>query len=204
MMAAAFTHQNRQPLNSELDSELALRCRSGDKEAFGQIYARHESAIFRYAYYLTGNREDAADIKQETFLRAYHAIATYRAEAGLRTWLLKICVNLCRDRARSWSHRQIIYHEAPENLAGVVQANSPQQALEHAHLVQTILRALKGLSPAQREIVVLHTIENLDYPEIGRILGCAATTAKMRVFRARKCLKDRVFSLMKEGDYNEI
>lgn len=199
MTAAALAHQKIQPL----DSELALRCRDGDKEAFGQIYARYEDAIFRYAYYLTGNREDAADIKQETFLRAYRAIATFREEAGLLTWLLKICVNLCRDRVRSWSHRQIVYRETPENLIGIAAADNPQQALEHAHLIQTILRALKGLSPAQREIVVLHTVENLDYPEIGRILGCAATTAKMRGFRAHKCLKDRVFSLLKGDNYDE-
>ena len=199
MMATARPYQNIWPL----DSELALRCRNGDGEAFEQIYVRHEGAVFRYAYYLTGNREDAADIKQETFLRAYRAIPAFRAEADLRTWLLKICVNLCRDRARSWSHRRITYHEAPENLISIVQANSPQQALEHAHLIQMILRALRGLTPAQREIIVLHTIENLDYPEIGRILGCAATTAKMRVFRARKCLKDRVFSLLEGNDCNE-
>jgi RNA polymerase sigma-70 factor (ECF subfamily) len=199
MTAAALTNQKMQTL----DSELAMRCRNGDKKAFGQIYARYEGAIFRYAFYLTGNREDAADIKQETFLRAYHAIATFRAEASLQTWLLKICVNLCRDRVRSWSHRQIVYRETPENLVGIAEADNPQQALEHAHLIQTILRALKGLSPAQREIVALHTIEEFDYPEIGRILGCTATTAKMRVFRARKCLKDRVFSLLKGDDYDE-
>lgn len=203
MTATALITHNLH-LTHPLDSELALRCRQGDKEAFGQLYARHEAAIFRYAFYLTGNRDDAADIKQETFLRAYQAIAAFRAEASLRTWLLKICVNLCRDRVRSWSHRQLVYCETPEHFVGFVAANDPQRALEDAHIIQTILRALKGLSPAQREVVVLHTIEGLDYPEIGRISGCSATTAKMRVFRARKCLKDRVFSMLQEGVCDEI
>ena len=182
-----------------LDSELALQCRAGDKEAFGEIYARYESAIFRYAYYLTGNREDAADIKQETFLRGYHAIAAFRAESSLLTWLLKICVNLCRDRARSWSHRQIVYEQPPENLACGAGASDPQMVLENAFVLETILRALNGLSPSQREVVVLHTVEHLDYTEVGRILGCSAATAKMRFFRARQCLKDRVFSMLQGG-----
>ena len=203
MTATALIADSARPMPT-LDSELALQCRSGNKKAFGELYARYGGVVFRYAYYLTGNRDDAADIKQETFLRAYRAIATFRADASIQTWLLKICVNLCRDRVRSWAHRRIVYHETPENLVCMVKANDPQQALERADLLHTILRALNGLSPAQREVVALRAIENLDYPEIGRILGCSATTAKMRVFRAQKCLKDRVFSMLQGDSSNEI
>src|SRR5438874_2045889 len=82
------------------DARLIAECRSGDVEAFGQIYLKHERAIFRHALYLLGQHEDADDVKQETFLRAYRTLATFRNDHNIRTWLYKICSNLCCDLLR--------------------------------------------------------------------------------------------------------
>src|SRR5438045_2006827 len=82
------------------EAQLLARCRTGDLEAFGQIYALYEGQIFRHAFYLVGHQEDADDIKQDTFLRAHRALPSFRSESSLLTWLLKICSNLCYDRLR--------------------------------------------------------------------------------------------------------
>lgn len=179
------------------EEQLAARCRDGDLAAFHHLYARYEQNVFRYAYYLLGHREDAADIKQETFVKAWQAIGSFRGKASLLTWLLKICVNLCRDRLRSAESRTLFYERAKqEALTQDTNAIDPHAAAERSETVETIRRALQGLSPAQREILILHEIEGLDYREIARALGCTAGSAKMRLFRARHCLKDRVMAMM--------
>src|ERR1041385_3070379 len=83
------------------EAQLAERCRQGDLDAFGQVYMLYEGSVYRYAYYLLGHSEDAADVKQETFIKAYQAIGSFRGDSSLLTWLIRICVNLCRDRLRS-------------------------------------------------------------------------------------------------------
>jgi RNA polymerase sigma-70 factor (ECF subfamily) len=179
------------------EDQLTERCRQGDLDAFGQVYARYEQNVFRYAYFLLGHSEDAADVKQETFLKAYQSISLFRGDASLLTWLLKICINLCRDRLRSRETRSLAFERIKHDfLTGDMGGVDPHTAAERSQTVRTILRALQGLSPAQREIIILREIEGLEYWEIAGALGCSAGTAKMRIFRARHCLKERVVSLL--------
>src|SRR5438034_8950251 len=91
------------------EDQLVARCRSGDLDAFGQIYSKYERQVYRYAYHLLSNRDDADDVKQETFVKAFQAMQGFRSEASLQTWLLKICGNLCRDRIKSWDRRNVQY-----------------------------------------------------------------------------------------------
>src|SRR5262245_31433970 len=100
----------------ESDAQLIADCRVGDPEAFGRIYAQYERAVFRHALYLLGQREDADDVKQETFLRAYRTIGSFRSHCALQTWLFKICSNLCYDLLRRRQRRPQISLD-PEKLA---------------------------------------------------------------------------------------
>lgn len=181
------------------EEELVARCRAGELEAFSIVYARYSPQVYRYAYHLMGHREDADDIKQETFLRAHQAIGSFRSEASLQTWLLRICGNLCRDRIKSWERRKISYDDriSGDGPHRDTQALDPQQIVERAETTEIILKALHGMPAPQREVVVLHDIEGLGYPEIARILGCSNASAKLRVFRARRYLKERVTALLK-------
>jgi RNA polymerase sigma-70 factor (ECF subfamily) len=180
------------------EEELVTRCRTGDLEAFSLVYARYAPQVYRYAYHLLGHREDADDIKQETFLRAHQAIAGFRSEASLQTWLLRICGNLCRDRIKSWERRKVCYDDriSGEGPHRDTHALDPQEVVERAETKAIILRALHGMPAAQREVLVLHDIEGLGYPEIAHILGCSSASAKLRVFRARRYLKERVNALL--------
>ena len=180
------------------EDQLVTRCRAGDQEAFALVYAQYERQVFRYAYHLLGHRDDADDIKQETFVKAYQAISSFRSESSLQTWLLKICGNLCRDRIKSWDRRKVTYDSTlREDALGCTSiAEDPLSIVQRTQMTETIFKALRGLPPAQREIIVLHEIEDLSYEEIAGILGCSRTSVKLRLFRARRSLKERVASLM--------
>ena len=84
---AATMKQTEKTLDRLGEAALLAKCRDGDLEAFGKLYACHERAVFRYAYHLLGHKEDADDLKQETFLRAYGAIEQFRGDSGIQTWL---------------------------------------------------------------------------------------------------------------------
>ena len=181
------------------EDKLVARCRAGDLDAFGEVYALYERQVFRYAYHLLGHREDADDIKQETFVKAYQAIGRFRNDASLQTWLLKICGNLCRDRMKSWERRNVHYDAGlhAEEWHDESRRADPHVQAERAQTTEIVLCALRGLPAPQREIIVLHDLEELSYQEISAILGCSAVSAKLRVFRARRMLKERVQILQK-------
>jgi len=182
------------------EDQLVARCRAGDVEAFGQVYAQYERQVFRYAYHLVGHREDADDIKQETFLRAYQALPHFKGECSMLCWLLRICGNLCRDRLKSRRRH-------PESLAdpqttqdlwpGDARAQAdPHTLLEQRQARETLRRALAAMPPAHREILVLREIEELPYDEIAEVLGCSLASVKLRLFRARRLLRQRLTALI--------
>lgn len=180
------------------EEELVARCRAGDVTAFGEIYARYEQAIFRFAYRMLGNREDANDIRQETFLRAYRAMPAFRGDCSLQTWLFRVCANLCRSHARSRS-----YHESYCRWAAAEgspeshrERADPAALVDRSHTTAIIRQALRSLPPAQRELIVWREYEELSCEQIAGILGCAPATVRVKLFRARRRLKERVESLL--------
>jgi RNA polymerase sigma-70 factor (ECF subfamily) len=180
------------------EDQLVTRCRAGDLDAFSQVYDRYERQVFRYAYHILGHRDDADDVKQETFVKAYQAIGSFRSESSLQTWLLRICGNLCRDRIKSWDRRKVTYDSTLRDdvLGSSDIEDSPQAIVERKEMTAIIFKALSGMPAAQREIIVLHEVEDLSYEEIAAVLGVSRTSIKLRLFRARRNLKDRVASLM--------
>lgn len=139
-----------------------------------------------------GNREDADDIKQETFLRAFQAIGSFRNESSLLTWLLKICANLCRDRIRSWDRRNVLYHSDLGDKALPLrrETSDPAILIERTERMDTLHRSLGELPAVQREILLLHCVYDYRYDEIAEMLGCTRTGVKMRLFRARRALRE--------------
>jgi RNA polymerase sigma-70 factor (ECF subfamily) len=180
------------------EDQLVTRCRAGDLEAFSQVYDRYERYVYRYAYQILGNRDDADDVKQETFVKAYQAIGSFRSESSLQTWLLRICGNLCRDRIKSWDRRKVTYDSTLRDdvLGSTPEDESPQAIVERKQITEIIFKALKGMPAAQREIIVLHEIQDMSYEEIAQVIGCSRTSVKLRLFRARRSLKERVTSLL--------
>lgn len=191
--------------SSEPMTDLAARCRAGDLGSFEQVYAQHERQVFRYAYHLLGSREDADDIKQETFVRAYQALtggAGYKGEGSLTAWLLKICGNLCRDRLKS--RRRHPETALDPNTAetwwmDTDTRSNPHDAMEQKQARDLLYGALRSLPEAHRDILVLRELEELRYEEIASVLGCSLASVKLRLFRARRLLKTKLSALMDDG-----
>ncbi len=183
------------------ERELVARCRAGDIDAYSHVYACYERQVFRYAYHLLGHREDADDIKQETFLRAYKAIHGFRCEATLQTWLLKICGNLCRDRLRSWERRNVDYHAQEDmEVEQTALRDDPYQIVARSQTGELIFTALRNMPAPQREVIVLYDIEGLSYAEMAVVLDCSPVSIKMRVFRAHRALRERIGALQEPAE----
>jgi RNA polymerase sigma-70 factor, ECF subfamily len=182
------------------DQELVARCREGDPVAFGMIYQRHERAVYRFAYHMLGDPDEADDIKQDTFVKAFRTIPGFRGDCSLLTWLLKVTGNLCRDKRKSQARRgeTAILPELEATLCDTSERGSdPARQAERRFMRSAVHRVLGGLPEAQRELIVLRDLEGLSYQEIADVLGCSVASVKLRLFRARRSFKDRMESLLK-------
>jgi RNA polymerase sigma-70 factor (ECF subfamily) len=150
---------------------------------------RHDREIMRFLLRMTHDREDALDLFQETFLRAYRAYPGLDSEAGLRPWLFKIAANLCRNRVRDRArHSRVI---APEADAEVSDALAPQHGNHTApDGALDMRRAIAGLPGKQGQAFVMRKIVGLEYAEIGAALGCSEESARAGVYQALRKLKE--------------
>jgi|SRR5579871_1773032 len=186
--------------------DLAARAQAGDKDALRQIYALYQEDVYRLAYRLLVNREDAADVRQETFLCAFQALGRFRGDCSLKTWLLTICTNQCRSLLTSKRQRKEVGLDSriEDQMQSVEETQEPlAMALrsETAHLVRI---ALGSLPISERELIILREYEELEYEEIARITGCTPSTVGVKLFRARRRLCERIESLLNSGRTDDV
>ena len=187
----------------ELDSDVALvrRAREGDYNAFEALFERHRALVYRFAYQMTSRRDDAEDVVQEAFVRAYQNLHRYRDEAKFTTWLLRIVTNLCTDQARMSQRRTSLEQQEAKGALDWMTIGDPYdpvQGLEEDRRKIALRKALNALPAHHRSVIVLRDIEEREYPEIASILGCTVGGAKLRVLRARRALRDRIAPLIGE------
>ncbi len=188
-------------LDHDSDEALVARARAGEFAAFEQLFERHRLLVYRYAYQMAPRRDDAEDIVQEVFVRAYQNLHRYRDEAKFTTWLLRIATNHGTDRVRMNQRRQSLeQQEAGGALTWMTvgSEDDPVANLEADRRVHALRRALAALPIHHRNAIILRDIEERDYPDIAEILGCTVGGAKLRVLRARRALRDRVAPLLGE------
>lgn len=189
----------------ELDTDAALvrRARDGEFSAFEELFDRYRTLVFRFTYQMVPRRDDAEDIVQEAFVRAYQNLDKYRDEAKFTTWLLRIVTNLCTDQARMSNRRVALEQQEAKGALGWMtegEWEDPVQNLENDRRKHALRRALAALPAHHRSVIVLRDIEEREYTDIAAILGCTIGGAKLRVLRARRALKDRIAPLL--GDEN--
>ena len=187
----------------DLNSDAALvgRARKGELGAFEELFQRHRLLVYRFAYQMTGRRDDAEDIVQESFVRAYQNLHRYRDEAKYTTWLLRIVTNLCTDHARTTQRRHTLeQQEASGALDWMTEGSTddPVQELEAERRKCALRKALMAMPSHHRTAIVLRDLEEKDYEEIAGIFGCSVGGAKLRVLRARRALRDRIAPLIGE------
>lgn len=186
---------------ADTDEALVRRARKGDYSAFETLYERHRTLVYRFAYQMIPRRDDAEDITQEAFVRAYQSLNRYRDEAKFTTWLLRIVTNLCTDRSRMHQRRtNLETQESGGALTWMTVGNTddPIENLEHERRKQALRTALESLPVHHRTAVVLRDIEEREYSEIAEVFGCSVGGAKLRVLRARRALRDRIAPLLGE------
>jgi RNA polymerase sigma-70 factor (ECF subfamily) len=200
-VSAAGTVESSISAHASLDSDIALveRARDGDFGAFERLFERHRSLVFRFAYQMTHRIDDAEDLVQDAFVRAYRNLHRYRDEAKFTTWLLRILTNLSTDRARMVRRRMLLeQQEAGGALDWMTGGDKedPISNLEDDRRQIALERALAALPQHHRTMIVLRDIEEREYGEIAAIIGCTVGGAKLRVLRARRALRERVAPLL--------
>jgi RNA polymerase sigma-70 factor (ECF subfamily) len=186
-------------VNEDLD--LVLRSKKGEISAFGELVERYQSLVINFCYKMLGNREDAEDIAQETFLRAFAAIGRFQPRAKFSTWLLTIAKNLALNLIRSERRRLkgvdlVGSSEDAQQAVDLAASDNPgpDRVAMQEERAQYVRRALKELSDTHRTIIVLRDFEGVTYEEIARIMGCRKGTVKSRLSRAREHLKQILMS----------
>ena len=188
-------------LTTETDAVLVQRARDGEYAAFEALFERHRTLVYRFAYQMTGKRDDAEDMVQEAFVRAYQHLARYRDEAKFTTWLLRIVTNLCTDQARMSNRRNALEQQEAAGALDWMTLGShddPVENLEGDRRKLALRKALAALPLHHRTMIVLRDLEERDYPDIAAIVGCTVGGAKLRVLRARRALRDRIAPLLEE------
>lgn len=175
----------------DLDLELAERHRYGDDRAFNEVYSRFEDMVYNLAYRLSGNREEAADLTQEIFLRVFRHLGSFGGRSTLKTWIFRIAVNHCRDRLSRWHPPTQPIGEEPGDGVAVYPdpSRGPEELAVAADAKRRVEQALTCLPQVFREVVVLRDIEGLSYEEIAEVLTVRIGTVRSRIARGREQLR---------------
>jgi RNA polymerase sigma-70 factor (ECF subfamily) len=162
------------------DGALVRRTLEGDARAFTELVDRHAAACLRFAGRMLGDRSEAEDVAQETFLRAFKALEAYDDRLPFRTWLFSILINRCRTMMsqRMRRERRVVFDN------GALERSSVEAAQSSMELREELNHAIAALSPEQREAFLLRHVEELSYEEIMSVTGAGMSALKMRVKRA--------------------
>ncbi len=179
------------------DAQLVARSLNQDHEAFGQLIDRHAATIINLAYRMVGNRAEAEDLAQESFLAAFKALQTFRADSKFSTWLYRIASNKCKDWLRTKRPGQGHYDMDVDDALDhhVAEERTPERLLSQQQVAQELELAIQRLPPLYREAFVLKHVEGLSYDEIEAILGVNSDTLKMRVYKGRLQLSRELVAL---------
>ncbi|MFM9873535.1 MAG: RNA polymerase sigma factor [Fimbriimonadaceae bacterium] len=193
-------------LDPESDEALVWKAREGDFSAFEKLFERHRDLVYRYAYQMAPRRDDAEDIVQEAFIKAYQNLKRYRDEAKFTTWLLRITANLGTDRARMHNRRKNLEErEAAGSLTWMTVGNYSEDPIDNMEQEQrrALLReAISALPDHHKNAIVFRDIQEMEYDDIAAFFGCSVGGAKLRVLRARRALRDRLAPML-EGEVIE-
>jgi RNA polymerase sigma-70 factor (ECF subfamily) len=171
------------------DSEdmLAVRCRTGDRAAFDEIVSRYKLRLFRFAYRLLGDRSEAEDAVQETFIRVYKAIPAYRPDGYFSSWIYRIALNECRRRRRGFR-----IHLPLETVQQTAPGPDPEQSAMTAERNRQLRQAIGALPEHYRIVMMLFYFDEMSVDEISRTIDVSVSAVKVRLHRGRERLAVRL------------
>jgi RNA polymerase sigma-70 factor (ECF subfamily) len=178
------------------DEELVARSMGGDLDSFNQLVLRWERPIYALAYRVIGREEDARDVAQETFLRAFRALGGFKGQAKFSSWLYRITLNLCRDWIRR--ERRTPVSQAPEGIDIIEMAteSTPSESIEELvsrqEIGQAVAKAMALLPEEQRTAIVMKEYHGLTFQEIADLLDCPLSTVKTRLYQGLSVLRKQL------------
>ena len=190
---------------TQTERELVSRARAGDTAAFEQLMLDSQDRVYTLCLRMTGDREDALDLAQETFLNAWRGLSSFQGNSGFSTWVYRLASNACIDFLRKRKRRQ--QGESPHSLDDeeaplpepADPRGSPEEELERRELRRAVERGLQALPDHHRQVLVMRELSGMSYQEIGAVLDLDLGTVKSRIARARLALKK---FLVQEGNFS--
>ena len=175
------------------DAELVALCRAGDTAAFDVLVERHRRSVYQLCYRFAGNHEDASDLAQDTFLRAYRALGTFKGNSAFGTWLYRVAVNVCLNRKAG---KRLLTEPIDEREFTDRSADAADRLVQRKETAAVVRAAIARLPEKQRATMILRMYQELPHEEIASILGSSVGAVKANFFHALANLK----KLLREGD----
>jgi len=186
------------------EAALVQAAQRGDLKAFEELVARHRDKIYARAFSMMRNEEEALDLSQEAWVKAWQRLKQFHGESSFATWLTRIVINLCLDQLRKQQRQRTESIEEMDEESGGVERQmpvvtvNPTAGLERGELRQRIDKALSQLSHEHRTVLVLHEFEEMEYKEIAKAMNCSIGTVMSRLFYARRKMAALLADLKKE------
>ncbi len=185
------------------DAQLIKRIQAGQTEAYGELVHKYQDRVFNACWRICGHLEDARDVTQEAFLKAFEGLSDFRRESGFYTWIFRIAVNLALTHRRDTARRHVVSLDQASGVASGQARTLARRAAHHpnedpadsagaAELHGCVARAVQELEDEYRAVIVLRDIEGLDYRTVAEILGIPPGTVKSRLHRARMTLCEAI------------
>lgn len=178
------------------EMELVERARQGDLQAYDELVKRYQERIYATVYHMTANHEDANDLAQESFVKAYQALKSFKGGSSFYTWLYRIAVNKTINFLKQRKNRQHMSlndldfnAEHDPDLVALISDKTPRREAGLAELQEKLNGALQKLSESHRMAVVLHDVQGLSHEEIAKVMHCNIGTVRSRLFYARQQLQ---------------
>ncbi len=181
-------------MTREQEASIVRKVLGGNANAFETLVLEYEKNVYNIALRMTGNSEDAADMTQEAFIKAYNSLQSFRGDSKFSVWLYRIVSNVCLDFLRSKNRRPTVSLSVEDDdgedaqLDVADESQSPELLLDRKLTRDSVRRGLDSLPPDYRQILLLREIQGLSYDEIAQALSLEVGTVKSRIFRARKRL----------------
>jgi RNA polymerase sigma-70 factor, ECF subfamily len=185
------------PQSDALELDLVKRCQAGDTEAFDELVTRYRTRIFGMIYNMVHSEQDAWDLAQDSFLKAWKSIGRFRGQSSFYTWIYRIVINVTIDWLRKKQVRGAAEFDDAIQLTHIDPASKtvpktealPHKAMERDEIRVRIEKAIAQLSPEQRAVILIKEIDGMQYHEIAEAVGCSIGTVMSRLFYARKKLQ---------------